>query len=58
MLRPKFTDMHRYPHGYTHATDVSKTFARLRRETIKVEKASAAIEAEQIEKVRKIRSAR
>lgn len=37
MKTPRFTDLHRFPHGYTHskATDVAKTFARVRREMAK-----------------------
>jgi hypothetical protein len=54
VLRPKFTDLHRYPNGYVHATDVAKTFARLRREQVKLEKTCVAIEAEQLVKVRRI----
>jgi rubrerythrin len=54
MLRPKFTDTLRYPRGYTHATNVAKTFARIRREQAEEEKAHAAVLAEQITKVRRI----
>lgn len=34
MKKPRYTDGHRYPHGYTihEATDVRKTFERVRRE--------------------------
>ena len=54
MLRPRFTDTHRYPHGYVHATNVAKTFARIRREQIKEAKARTEVVAEQIAKVRRI----
>jgi hypothetical protein len=34
MKPPRFTDNHRFPHGYTPAaaTDITKTFARARQE--------------------------
>ena len=54
MMRPKFTDLFRYPNGYTHATNVAKTFARVRREQLNEAKARETIEAEQIAKVRRI----
>jgi hypothetical protein len=33
-MKPKFTDAHRFPHGYVkaEATDVRKTFERVRRQ--------------------------
>lgn len=33
-MKPKFTDAHRFPHGYTRSegTDIKKTFERVRRE--------------------------
>jgi hypothetical protein len=33
-VKPKFTDGHKYPHGYTPSgsTDVRRTFERVRRE--------------------------
>jgi hypothetical protein len=54
MLRTRFTDTYRYPHGYTHATNVAKTFARIRREQAEEAKSRAAVVAEQIAKVRRI----
>jgi hypothetical protein len=54
MLRPKFTDTHRYPHGYTHITNVAKTFARVRREQMEETKVHTAVLAEQVAKVRRI----
>jgi len=49
MKTPRFTDLHRYPRGYvrSNATDISKTFAR-----VKVEKKQ--IEEERKEKLRSI----
>ncbi|MFE8033818.1 hypothetical protein [Thiohalocapsa marina] len=34
MKQPRFTDTHRYPHGYrpAAATDIRKTFARIERQ--------------------------
>jgi hypothetical protein len=31
-MKPRYTDRHKYPHGYTRAseTDIRKTFARAR----------------------------
>lgn len=58
MMRPKFTDLLRYPHGYTHATNVAKTFARVRREQVDEAKSRATIEAEQVAKVRRISGAK
>ena len=39
MKTPRFTDSHRYPRGYvkSNATDISKTFARVRAEQKKIE---------------------
>ena len=54
MMRPKFTDTLRYPHGYTHATNVAKTFARVRRELAIEAKALETVVAEQVAKVRRI----
>jgi hypothetical protein len=54
MLRPKFTDTLRYPRGYTHVTNVAKTFARIRREQMEDTKVNTAVLAEQVAKVRRI----
>jgi hypothetical protein len=54
MLRPKFTDALRYPRGYTHETNVAKTFARVRREQMEESKVHTAVLAEQVAKVRRI----
>jgi hypothetical protein len=58
MLRPKFTDMLRYPRGYTHVTNVAKTFARIRREQMEDAKIHTAVLAEQVAKVRRIGGAK
>jgi len=49
MKTPRFTDSHRYPRGYvkSNATDISKTFAR-----VKAEKKQ--IDEERKEKLRSI----
>jgi hypothetical protein len=50
MKTPKFTDNHRYPHGYIpwEATNIKKTFARIKAER-------KQIEQEQKEKVSPLR---
>lgn len=45
-MRPRFTDKHRYPHGYRKAdqTDVRATFARVReRQAAAVDEAKAKV---------------
>lgn len=39
-MKPRYTDMHKYPHGYKAAcdTDIGRTFERIRRQ----QKANAA----------------
>lgn len=32
MKKPRYTDAHKYPHGYSRVTDLAATFARVRRE--------------------------
>jgi hypothetical protein len=58
MPKPKFTDEHRYPRGYTHATDVAATFKRIRKQLAEEEnkrkEIQAQIQAEQVSKVRAI----
>lgn len=51
MAKPKFTDTHKYPHGYdaSHDTDISRVWARARK---KLE----ALKEERAEKVREIKT--
>lgn len=66
MATPRFTDLHRYPRGYTHAkaTNVGKTFARekkrLAEEAARTHAEAEAIrkaeETDQQEVVRKVRA--
>lgn len=53
MIKPRYTDTHKRPHGYTTAaaTDVSKTFARVRREMAE----QAKREAEAVKNVKPIK---
>lgn len=53
-MKPKFTDSHKFPHGYRQAVDtnVSETFKRVRRQQEELAKRKAEIEAEQVEKVK------
>jgi hypothetical protein len=55
-MKPKFTDAHRYPHGYVpqRDSDVRKTFARERRRLKALEDAQKVADAEAAVKVRKI----
>ena len=41
-MKPRFTDMHKFPHGYRKAceTNIALTFERIRREQAKKETAT------------------
>lgn len=53
-MKPKFTDSHRFPHGYSRseATDIRKTFERVRRER-EANKREAAVKVAPIAQRRK-----
>ena len=55
-MKPKYTDEAKYPSGYTKAsaTDIRKTFARIRKQQAEEAKRQAEIAAEARQKVTKI----
>jgi len=52
-VKPRFTDAHRYPHGYVPAnkTDVAATHKRVRKQIADQARADAAVLTEQTQKV-------
>ena len=53
MKPPRYSDLHKYPHGYASsaATDIRRTFARVRAQQ-KAERAAAERKVTQIKKAR------
>ena len=53
-MKPKFTDLTRYPNGYTPAskTDIRKTFARVRAEQSRIQ-AEAAVKVAPLKRAAK-----
>ena len=46
-MKPKFTDGHRFPAGYTpsHETDIRKTFAKFKRQAEAAKREAAEVSA-------------
>ena len=54
-MKPKFTDQHKYPHGYRSAvnTNLQETFARIERERKAKEKANAEEAAQKVQPLKR-----